>query len=174
MTSAERRGHWRRRDWWWGLVVGVWALACESEADRAEAVVRELAAALPQQRGETLAARRARLSERFRPRVADQVRIDVYALQPEVITREQAVQHAAELGRRPLSSVELREVRVDLDASERRARVLGIARVSASQAGDLHAPSVNFEAGLVRRKQQWWVEQLRVQEPRAPLPEARP
>lgn len=137
-------------------------------------MVRELAAALPQQSGETLAARRARLSDRFQSRVAERVTLETFAFEHGAHTREQAVARATDLARLPLSTVELTEVRVDLDAPERRARVAGSARVSASQAGDLHAPQVAFEVGLVRRKDQWWVEQVRVDEPRAPLPEARP
>jgi hypothetical protein len=158
----------------WLLGVSVWGgFACESEEDRAVALVAELAQALPL-RSESAPQRQARIRSDVAPALDAEFELVAPWLGPPN-DRNFALTAATEIDRMfPLRSVELTDSEARLSKSQQRAEVQGTARVSGAQPGDLHGFDLRFDVDLKRDGAVWRVVRLTLSDPKQSLPQARP
>lgn len=168
-------GGMRRRTWLRALAASALGLlACESEAERIEARVNELALELPLRPNEARDARKKRILTELEPALDAAFRIDAPWLGVDT-DRDFALASAVSLEQLfPLSDLELESVEVSLSASGKRAWVRGSARASSTQPGDLHAFALRFELDLKKVGTRWQLVSLSLRDPSQPLPEARP
>jgi hypothetical protein len=156
-----------------GLGLSIALVGCESEADRAEALLAELAQELPL-RAESSGRRRARIHENLAPALATEFQLEAPGIGAGN-DRDYALTAATELERIfPLRALDLSGTQVQLSASGRRAFARGTARVSGAQPGDLHGYDVAFDVDLEKQGSVWRVARLVLSDPERPLPESRP
>jgi hypothetical protein len=156
-----------------GLLLGA-VCACESEEDRVLGLVDTLAQELPQKPGESEAERSRRINARVAPALAE----DVEIVAPWLDTpgdKAFALNAATQLNQAfPVADLELTSTDVGLSPSGKRAAVSGVARVSGSQARDLHGFDVQFELDLKKESSLWRLARVTLKQPSRDLPEARP
>jgi hypothetical protein len=156
------------------LVLFLSLLGCETEQDRARDAVATLAGELPLIPGETPAERKRRVESNLAPWIDPEFEL-VAPWLGGGNDRAFAIVAASEIERMfPLRSLDVGDPEVQLPKSERRAHVAGRARLSASQAFDLHGFDVDFKVDLKRDGKLWRVVRIELRDPRQELPEARP
>lgn len=165
-----------QRRFWFGFLGAtlVASFGCESEADRIESLAEELARELPLRPEETADERKRRVRTRLEPSLDADFHLEAPWLGEETdrafaLTAATAIEQLF-----PLAALELEDVDVELSASGKRALLRGDARASATQAADLHAFGLRFEADLRKDGTRWLVVRLVLSDPSQPLPEARP
>jgi hypothetical protein len=165
-----------RRRSWFGYIGATFvaSFACESESDRIESLAEELARELPLRREETADQRKRRIQSSLQPSLDADFHLEAPWLSEET-DRAFALTAATAIDQLfPLAALDLEDVEVELSASGKRALLRGDARASATQAADLHAFALSFEADLAKQGTRWLLVRLVLTDPRQPLPEARP
>ncbi len=150
------------------------ASACASEQDKVREQVQELAAQVPIREGEALPIRALRMQKEFRPTLAQEVDVDGALVPPKRYDRDLIIRGLTSLRGYRIADLELEALDVRLRDDEQRANVRGVAAMSESQPGDLHAQRMKFELQLEKRGGGWLITRVWFGGSRTNIPEARP
>lgn len=147
---------------------------CSSDEDQVRELVTELASQTALRDGEALAFRAIRIQKDFRPALSESIDVDGSLLPPKRYDRDLVLRGLISMRGYRYADVALEALDVRVVSEAGHASVQGIAVLSQTQPGDLHAERMPFKLALEKVGSAWLITRAWFGASRQDAPEARP